>query len=282
MTPIRRIARWFLVAHAVLITASVLAFFLVVGKPVPPGFDPVLWTRIYGIGMTWTGPLYIITGFVAALAGLLAVTRWRRAVGSAAIVIVLSLAIELLGTSTGIPFGAYGYDKQLGWRVFGLVPAVIPLSWFLMLYASLGIAVRITARPGRMILLAATGLVAWDALMDPTMSAVFPFWSWHTGGVYYGMPLLNWFGWFITGLVIATAAVRLDHEGLLALRQEPLPVVLYLCNGLFPLALAIKAGLVGVILVGGVAMLGFVSLPAVAAAWRRRTVTERRTSLRQA
>jgi putative membrane protein len=275
----RRTARLFLIVHASLIAASVTAFFLIVDRPIPAGFDPKLWATAYAIGMAWTGPLYIVTGFLAALAGFGAVAGRRSALLVAAAVIVASLAVELLGTSTGLPFGAYGYGDQLGLKVAGLVPVVIPLSWFLMLYASLGIGARLTSSPGKLIVLGALGLVAWDVLMDPTMSAVFPFWSWHTGGVYYGMPLVNWFGWFVTGLLLAFLAVRLDLRAIQALRDERLPVVLYILNGLFPLALAFKAGLIGVILVGGAAMTWFVALPLLVRGIRR---TAPHASLRQA
>ena len=52
--------------------------------------------------------------------------------------VFISLSSELLGTSTGFPFGDYAYLYGLGYKVAGLVPFTIPLSWFYicLLYTS--------------------------------------------------------------------------------------------------------------------------------------------------
>jgi putative membrane protein len=249
--------RWaerFTWAHAALIAMSIVAFQLIVDQPPPAWVDRALWTAAYAHGMSLTGPLYIITGFAAALAGTIALLGAWPAIRAAAVVILISLGVELLGTSTGVPFGPYGYGNHLGIKVLGLVPVVIPLSWFLMLYASLAIALRFERGPVFTATVAALGLLAWDVLMDPTMSAVFPFWSWHHGGTYYGMPLVNWFGWMVTGLLIAGAMQWVAGPSLRQLRHERLPLVIYALNGVFPLALALQHGLVGAALIGGAVM----------------------------
>lgn len=256
-----RIAWKFAAAHAVLIAFSVLAFALIVERPVPSWAPPELWAAAYRHGMTWTGPLYIITGFGAALAGWMAAVGVRRGLVSAGIVVALALGAELVGVSTGFPFGDYGYGTALGPRVLGIVPAVIPLSWFLMLYASLAVAARVGAGPWAACVLAALGLVAWDVLMDPAMSAAFPFWSWHQGGEYHGMPLVNWAGWMLTGLVLAAALIRASGPAWRTLADSRLPLVLYALNGLFPFVLALQREMPGAALVGAVAMLAFGALP---------------------
>ena len=250
-----------LMLHAVCVAASVLAFWLVVGKPAPADVPPDVWARAYGFGMRWTGILYIVTGFLAALCGWLAAVPVGRAAIAVAAVLALSLGAELLGTFTGLPFGPYSYGTLLGTRILGLVPWVIPLSWFMMLYASLGIAVRM--RRGRIgtVVAAALGLVAWDVLMDPAMSAVFPFWSWHVEGVYFGMPLVNWLGWFVTGLAIAAVAAAAAGPALRSLADQTLPRALYVVNGLFPLALLLAERLYVAAAVGGAAMLLYLASP---------------------
>jgi uncharacterized membrane protein len=275
---IRRLAARLTWAHAALIALSIVAFQVIVDRAPPAWVDRQLWTTAYAHGMSLTGPLYILTGFAAALAGTIAVLGPAAGVRSATVVVLLSLGMELLGTSTGIPFGPYGYGSHLGPKVLELVPVVIPLSWFLMLYASLSIALRFGRGPGTTAILAALGLLAWDVLMDPTMSAVFPFWSWHQGGLYYGMPLLNWFGWLVTGVLIASAMQRVAGPGLAALGHERLPLVIYALNGLFPLALALQHGLVGAALLGGAVMTLFlVSAVRPRRSWRRETLALRRT-----
>lgn len=261
MSRLNRIAWQFAAAHAVLILFSVVAFGLIVDKPPPSWAPPRVWSTAYALGMAWTGPLYIATGFAAALAGWMAAVGARRGLVSGAIVVGLALVAELVGVTTGFPFGEYGYGTTLGPRVLGIVPVVIPLSWFCMLYASLAIAAWAGAGPRGACVLGALGLVAWDVLMDPAMSAAFPFWSWHQGGEYHGMPLVNWAGWMGTGLVLAAAALRYTGDSWRAVGSSRLPLVLYALNGLFPFALALQRGLVDAALVGGAAMLVFAALP---------------------
>jgi putative membrane protein len=274
----RTLARRFLWAHAALIGLSILAFQIIVDRAPPPWVDRQLWTSAYAHGMALTGPLYIVTGFVAALAGTVAVLGRRRGLFVATAVVLLSLGMELLGTSTGFPFGPYGYGNHLGAKVLGLVPMVIPLSWFLMLYATLAIALRFEAGGAVTTLVAAVGLLAWDMLMDPTMSAVFPFWSWHRGGVYYGMPLVNWLGWLLTGCIIAVAMLRVGGPRVGDLRHERLPLAIYGLNGVFPLALALQHGLIGAAVAGGGAMALFLASATWPACFgRRNALSLRRT-----
>jgi uncharacterized membrane protein len=47
-----------------------------------------------------------------------------------------------------------------------MVPVVIPLSWFVMLFASFAIAARCGLGAAGTCVVAALGLVAWDVLMD--------------------------------------------------------------------------------------------------------------------
>lgn len=280
MRTLRSVAGTALAAHALLILASVIAFWLIIDRPPPDWASPGIWARAYALGMAWTGPLYIVTGFVAAAAGWLAVTGYRRGLAGIGAVLALTLAMESIGVATGYPFGSYTYGTTLGPLLFGLVPVVIPLSWFMMLYASVAVALRFGRGVWGTAVIASLGLVAWDVLMDPAMSMAFPFWSWHTDGVYYGMPLVNWAGWFLTGILIAApllwlAGYRSRPAGLAggrhagdaltaALEGDRLPLWIYALNGLFPLALALARGMTGAALIGGVVMAAFLASPALA------------------
>ncbi len=114
----------------------------------------------------------------------------------------LSLGMELLGTATGFPFSAYRYTELLGIRVAGLVPVLIPFSWFMMAFPSYVLARRMAGGRVAGWALGALLLTAWDLSLDPAMSDLSPYWVWETGGSYYGMPLVNLAGWFGTGVLI--------------------------------------------------------------------------------
>ncbi len=72
--------------------------------------------------------------------------RWLPALAVAG---AISLAMELLGTATGFPFSGYRYTELLGWRVAGLVPLLIPFSWFMMGFPAFVLARALTGAEPR-------------------------------------------------------------------------------------------------------------------------------------
>ena len=160
-------------------------------------------------------------------------------------------ASELIGTTTGFPFGAYEYTSWLGPKLFGHVPYFIPLSWFAMSILSLDLAQRVTgSRLGR-IALGALFMVIWDVSLDPAMSRAFPFWVYPGGGFFYGMPLSNWLGWFGVSLVILSGYEFIGGGLPASRRWAP---VLYGLNALFPLLLSLLYGLYGAFVIGALTL----------------------------
>lgn len=155
---------------------------------------------------------------------------------------LIGAASELIGTTTGFPFGAYSYTDWMGPQIAGHVPYFIPLSWFAMSILSLDLARRITANRWTRILLATVFMVLWDVSLDPAMGrfAQTTFWSYPGGGFYYGMPLTNWAGWFGVSLVIMIGYEYLGGGLPASDRRAPL---VYGLNCLFPILLCLLYGL---------------------------------------
>jgi uncharacterized membrane protein len=171
--------------------------------------------EFFGIAFRFFAQLHILLCF-AALAIMLISRTGLRWVPVFAAVYALSFTSEHLGTGYGIPFGGYSYTTLLGIRVGPRVPALIPLSWFLMALPSWVIA-RAAFPDGRVarIALAAFGLVLWDLALDPAMSALTTYWQWEETGAYYGMPATNLLGWYVTGLALMGAIEFLARRGAL-------------------------------------------------------------------
>ena len=98
----------------------------------------------------------------------------------------------------------YHYTHKLGPLFLGLVPYLIPVAWFMMSYPSFVIADRLVPSgwtgARRLLTLAALGglaMTAWDLVMDPIMVAG-GHWVWDTQGAYFGIPLQNYWGWWLT------------------------------------------------------------------------------------
>jgi len=126
----------------------------------------------------------------------------RRATLSLLALSILAYAIEALGVATGFPYGTFYYGDALGPRLAGIVPYLLPLS-----YAPLVVG-AVTAAWGTRLrllhILYATLLLVWmDAVIDPGAASL-GFWTWPEGGTYYGVPLSNYAGWLLSGVLATT------------------------------------------------------------------------------
>jgi uncharacterized membrane protein len=173
----------------------------------------------------------------------------------------LSLSSELLGTSTGFPFGHYRYLSGLGYKISGLVPFTIPLSWFYLgfsayLLARAGLASRQMPNWLRYVGAIALGsllLTSWDFVLDPAMSqTTMPFWVWEQPGAFFGMPYQNFAGWFGTGVVFMSVATLLWTVKPLTLPQNRLglPLAMYVGNFGFATIMSLAAGIYIPVLLG--------------------------------
>jgi putative membrane protein len=219
------------------------------------GLHPELVARIPGAAAVY-GPAFRFFGVgqvCAAGAALLLFllrhggSKWMAAFAA---LYALSLGSELLGTTFGVPFGAYSYTALLGPRWLGRVPLVIPLSWFVMTVPSYALALRALSGEGdgrRRVLLGSLVLVAWDLALDPAMSHATKYWVWGEAGAYYGMPLLNLLGWYLTGVVLMTALEALSAERWVARLPVRWLGAFYLVNLALPLGMSAAAGLWGAV-----------------------------------
>jgi putative membrane protein len=166
---------------------------------------------------------------------------------------LISLSIELVGTSTGFPFGPYAYSDLLGVKILGYVPYAIPLSWFYMGFTSYLLAHLLVARTRWSyktvwtLLLATYFLTVWDLSLDPAMAnSLLPmhFWTWYESGPYFGMPVRNLVGWSITGLLYMSVSRFFWHENLEGQYiVAGLPFGVYTANTCFAIGLNLYAGL---------------------------------------
>jgi uncharacterized membrane protein len=226
----------FLCIQAGIVIASLLGYGVFTSRPdllvqVDPQARFFVWA-FYGfaVGNMLFGGIAVVTDAIvknrtAALLGFIAVY-------------VVSLASELLGTGYGVPFGPYSYTSLLGPKWFGLVPLLIPLSWFTMSWASWVIARRRTSGVPA-IVLGTSLLVAWDLLLDPAMSKVTSYWVWGEAGSYYGMPWSNLFGWGVTGLVLFVILNKVASQPRSSLRFA---LCVYLINFALPLGFCVING----------------------------------------
>lgn len=172
------------------------------------------------VGWTW-GEAALIRGMsvgvlmqgIAVLAILASAWGWRKTLTSFAIVGMLSYFAEFIGSKTGFPFGAYHYTDVLQPQLGG-VPLLIPLAWMMMLPPAWAVARLIFPNTNSRFpmyqstilysLISALAFTAWDLFLDPQMVG-WNFWKWEIPGQYFGIPLINYFGWLLVSALLTLA-----------------------------------------------------------------------------
>ncbi len=228
--------------------------------------------RVYNWGMEYGGASHMIFGAICVFALGVYIVGLRKTTLFFVLAYLISAASELVGTSTGWPFGNYEYTSFLGYRLVDHVPYTIPLSWFYMGLASyflarlcvwlVGHRMSQMGREVTTILLGSWFVVVWDLVLDPAMAhedLVIRFWEWEVSGAYFGMPLQNYVGWAFTAILF-TALGRLSWNGGIIPSRIPamLPILLYASNIFFASGLSLSVGLwVPIILCVGLVLLPF-------------------------
>jgi putative membrane protein len=140
-----------------------------------------------------------------------ALIHGSRRYGWSGIVVFLVLCLgisnimENIGVLTGFPFGHYHYTDVIGPKLF-LVPLLIGPAYFGTGYLSWVLANILLDTDNRRDLKATIGvplvgtfiMVAWDVTLDPGSSTLAKIWIWEKGGGYFGVPFVNYLGWFLT------------------------------------------------------------------------------------
>lgn len=148
---------------------------------------------------------FLVTAFLFIIAVLHGMERYGKK--NILIFFLITWAVsyffENLSVQTGFPFGFYHYSPSLGMLP---VPIVIIFAYFAMGYLSWMISHVLTGQYTKKLegkqtflvpFIAAFIMVMWDLTVDPISSTLQGLWVWTTPGAYFGVPISNFFGWFL-------------------------------------------------------------------------------------
>jgi uncharacterized membrane protein len=176
-------------------------------------------------------PLLLLSVLFALLHGAMRY-RWTGIVAFIVICLVVSNILENTSILTGFPFGHYHYTDALGPKLF-LVPLLIGPAYFATGYLAWALSTVLVGDVRRgsnafttfaAPFIASFLMVMWDLCFDPTASTVGHIWIWEQGGGYFGVPLTNYLGWFLTVYVfLQLFALFLRSPWAGQMRERPMP-----------------------------------------------------------
>jgi isopentenyl-diphosphate delta-isomerase type 1 len=205
----------------------------------------------------WSHYLSALNVALFALPAFWAVRRWLGWRDGAILIAILgiyALAIEASAILTGFPYGHFGYSDLLGYRIFGLVPWTVAFAWTPLILGAYAVAANLFASFFGRVIATTIILTAFDVVLDPG-AVMLGFWRYEGGGWFYGVPLSNFAGWLVSGLIGSVVL-----EALVRNFRPLLPVPMHLASSVifmlfFWSMIAAFGGLVSAALIG-IALLG--------------------------
>jgi putative membrane protein len=136
---------------------------------------------------------------------------WRRTLAFGGWVWLVAWVAEFSSTRTGVPFGFYAYTGiTRGQELFiADVPFMDALSFTFLAYAAFCLArgcLGATASPAAVTVLGGLFMLLLDVVIDPVAVRGDRWFLGHlfyypNGGPYFGVPLSNFAGWLVVGMV---------------------------------------------------------------------------------
>jgi len=139
--------------------------------------------------------------------------RWSGILVFTLLCALIGNATENLSVATGFPFGHYQFLELMGPKLFN-VPVLLGLAYVGMAYVSWTVARIIVGNRSASIsrsqiltlpLVASFIMVAWDLAQDPVWGTILGAWKWRDGGPWFGVPVSNYFGWYLNVFLIYLA-----------------------------------------------------------------------------
>ena len=174
--------------------------------------------------------LHVLLPLIFAIVHGSAVYRLRDILVFMLLCFTIGNLTENLSILTGFPFGHYYFTDVMGPKLFN-VPVLLGLAYIGMGYVSWIVGSVILDSPGEPFcrsriratpLFAAFVMVAWDFAQEPVWANLVHAWVWRDGGPYFGVPVSNFFGWYLTVyLIYQSFALYLRRR---PAAPEPLPI----------------------------------------------------------
>ncbi len=123
------------------------------------------------------------------------------------VVYLVGMVVEIIGVNTGLLFGNYAYDENLGKTILG-VPFLIGINWVVLTFLTATISKKLISAKWLAPLCGAGLMVLLDILIEP-VAPKFGFWHWKDGIV----PFRNFIDWFIVSLLLQVCVRNELPEG---------------------------------------------------------------------
>jgi bisanhydrobacterioruberin hydratase len=156
--------------------------------------------------------IFIILMSLPCYAALIAWLGFKKSLTLIFILSIYALFIETIAIITGFPYSNFHYTNLIGFKLLGYTPYTVPFAYVPLFLGCFYIASLNTIEKWKIIILTTFLVLVADMVLDPSAVAL-KFWVYESQGIFYGVPLMNFMGWILTGLLssLITMYFLKDH-----------------------------------------------------------------------
>ncbi len=157
---------------------------------------------------TWVSAVFIV---LLSLPSFYFLIRWIGVKWGLILIVffaIFPIIVEAVGITTGLPYGEFYYSDWMGFKILGLVPWSVAFAFAPLIFGSLTVASKLVEDWKMQVVFSAFILVLVDMVLDPA-AVVLSIWVWLSPGPYYGIPITNYTGWFLTAFIASTILLQI-------------------------------------------------------------------------
>ncbi len=159
------------------------------------------------VWLEWANTVFLLTAGGIAGIYFTQLYGYLKGIVYSVCIIIISMYVEHLGVTYNFLFGSYEYGNNFGLKLFD-TPITIGFAWLLVIGSSHELARGITLafkqkkRGINFVLTAGLITVTMDLILDPVAYKIKHYWIWEDTGIYYGIPISNFTGWFLLACLL--------------------------------------------------------------------------------
>jgi putative membrane protein len=153
---------------------------------------------------------------IMAIPCYVALVVWLGLNKSLSLIIILSIyaiSIETFAIITGFPYSSFHYSNLIGFKILGYTPYTVPFAYVPLFVGCFYLATLLSKEKWKIVIFSTLMVLLADMVLDPA-AVTLNFWIYDSSGIFYGVPLMNFMGWILTGFLASMISMYLLKDRL--------------------------------------------------------------------
>ena len=150
--------------------------------------------------MSSISAIFIIFLSIPCFAAMILWLGWKKGLSSIIILSIFAFSIETFAIISGFPYSPFHYTDMIGMKIFSYTPFTVPFAYVPLFLGCIYLASVRFKDNLKLIIASAILVLVADLILDPAAVSL-NFWVYEYSSIFYGVPLQNFLGWILTGIM---------------------------------------------------------------------------------